>query len=104
MSSKRLGAQGLHPQCQAGKHRVTGDVSEGDGEGAGGKLAVAKIAEEEHGEDGARVENESGESYWEGEVKERFGFGGDLGEGWTNELRMLYGVGFGILQLLHTVG
>lgn len=56
VGAEGLGAEWLHAEGQTREHRVASDVGEGDGEGSGGEGKVAQGPEEEHGQDGAGVD------------------------------------------------
>lgn len=59
-----MAADWIHAYSEAGEDGVASNVGEADGEGATSEREWAEVAEEEHGDDGAGVEQKTVGYHW----------------------------------------
>jgi len=116
-----LAADGLHTHGETRENGVACDVSEADGEGTASEGELPETAEEEHGDEGAGVEEKAGEDHGEGNLengKGLFNGQGEMGIGigivswfvsvllrdqWVCEMMHAIGIVIGIGRLLKVV-
>ena len=75
-----MSADGFHADGEARENGVAGDVGKAESEGSAGERELAKAAEEEHGNEGAGVEEKAGEDHGEGDLGNGKGLSKGQGE------------------------
>ncbi|BAT09033.1 Os09g0524001 [Oryza sativa Japonica Group] len=68
--AERLAANRVHPAGEAGEDGVAGDVGEAERERAAGERELAEAAEEDHGHQGAQVQQDPGADHRPGEAED----------------------------------